>query len=181
MGKLDRKGKADEEGCVYQGHIQMDSLNIIPPGSSRKRPHFETSQEHLEQQIHLLLPPRIFPTQGLNPHLSYFRHRQVGSLPLVPPGKPLYQYGGCQQLSKVSAHIIMAGPDICTQATAKWLLSWLVLFFFSLTEHARSWEVPCPGDTSMYYSVERANAGQEEAKDSITRKVSSYPSLLAVV
>ena len=30
----------------------------------------------------------IFPTQGLNPHLFHLLHWQVGSLPLVPPGKP---------------------------------------------------------------------------------------------
>ena len=29
-----------------------------------------------------------FPTQGLNLHLSHLLHWQVGSLPLVPPGKP---------------------------------------------------------------------------------------------
>ena len=28
-------------------------------------------------------------TQGLNPHLLCLLHRQVSSLPLVPPGKPL--------------------------------------------------------------------------------------------
>ena len=31
----------------------------------------------------------IFPTQGLNPHLLCLLHWQAGSLPLVPPGKPL--------------------------------------------------------------------------------------------
>ena len=30
----------------------------------------------------------ISPTQGSNPHLWYLLHWQVGSLPLVPPGKP---------------------------------------------------------------------------------------------
>ena len=30
----------------------------------------------------------IFPTQGLNSHLLGLLHWQVGSLPLVPPGKP---------------------------------------------------------------------------------------------
>ena len=30
----------------------------------------------------------IFPTQGLNPCLLHLMHWQVGSLPLVPPGKP---------------------------------------------------------------------------------------------
>ena len=30
----------------------------------------------------------IFPTQGSNPHLLCLLHRQAGSLPSVPPGKP---------------------------------------------------------------------------------------------
>ena len=30
----------------------------------------------------------IFPTQGLNPRLLCLPHRQAGSLPLAPPGKP---------------------------------------------------------------------------------------------
>ena len=30
----------------------------------------------------------LFPTQGLNPHLLHLLQRQVGSLPLMPPGKP---------------------------------------------------------------------------------------------
>ena len=72
-GKVGQEREGRRGRMCYQGHIQMDSLNIIPPGNSRKRPHFETSQKHLGQQIHLLLPPRIFPTQGLNPHLSYLR------------------------------------------------------------------------------------------------------------
>ena len=31
----------------------------------------------------------IFPTQGWNPHLLCLLHRQAGSLPLGPPGKPV--------------------------------------------------------------------------------------------
>ena len=33
----------------------------------------------------------IFLTKGLNPHLLHVLHWQVGSLPLVPSGKPTYQ------------------------------------------------------------------------------------------
>ena len=40
-----------------------------------------------EVGCHALLQA-IFPTQGLNPHLLYLLHWQVGSLTLVPPGKP---------------------------------------------------------------------------------------------
>ena len=32
--------------------------------------------------------PGIFPTQGSNTRLLYLLHRQAGSLPLAPPGKP---------------------------------------------------------------------------------------------
>ena len=35
---------------------------------------------------------RIFPTQGSNPHRLCLLHCQAGSFPLVPPGKPHYQY-----------------------------------------------------------------------------------------
>ena len=38
--------------------------------------------------LHVLLQG-IFPTQGLNPHFLCLLHWQAGSLPLVPPGKPL--------------------------------------------------------------------------------------------
>ena len=34
-------------------------------------------------------PPGIVPTQRLNPHLSCLLHRQAGSLPPAPPGKPM--------------------------------------------------------------------------------------------
>ena len=36
-------------------------------------------------------PPGIFPIQGLNPHILCLLHWQAGSLPLVPPGKPVHQ------------------------------------------------------------------------------------------
>ena len=43
----------------------------------------------------LLCPPQgIFPTQGLNPRLLCLLHWQVGSLPVVPPGKPTRGCGG---------------------------------------------------------------------------------------
>ena len=34
----------------------------------------------------------IFPIQVSNPHLLHLLHWQVGSLPLVPPGKPIYTH-----------------------------------------------------------------------------------------
>ena len=36
------------------------------------------------------LHQRIFPTQGLNPSLLHPLHWQAGSLPLAPPGEPIY-------------------------------------------------------------------------------------------
>ena len=47
-------------------------------------------------------PQGIFLTQGLNPRLRPL-HWQVGSLPLVPPGKPLgpAQFSSVQLLSRV--------------------------------------------------------------------------------
>ena len=38
----------------------------------------------------LCLPPGIFLTQGLNPHLLCLLHWEMGSLPLAPPGKPVW-------------------------------------------------------------------------------------------
>ena len=34
----------------------------------------------------------ILPTQGMNPRLLCLQHWQAGSLPLVPPGKPVVKY-----------------------------------------------------------------------------------------
>lgn len=42
LGKLDRKGKADNEGCVTKD-AHMGCLNITPPGDSRKRRHTQAS------------------------------------------------------------------------------------------------------------------------------------------
>ena len=41
----------------------------------------------------LALLQGIFPTQGLNPGLLCILHWQVGSLPVVPPGKPMSNVG----------------------------------------------------------------------------------------
>ena len=40
---------------------------------------------------HVLLQG-IFQTQGWNPSFLHLLHWQVGSLPLAPPGKPVYNY-----------------------------------------------------------------------------------------
>ena len=43
----------------------------------------------------------IFSTQGLNPHLLHPLHWQAGSLPPVPPGKPVIRYTFCQTHSSI--------------------------------------------------------------------------------
>ena len=41
----------------------------------------------------MLSSGELFPTQGSNPHLLCLLHWQPGSLPLVPPGKPVNMPG----------------------------------------------------------------------------------------
>ena len=65
-----------EGRCYVLNHFShiwlfADPMDCSPPGSS----------------VHILLQ-RIFPIQGWNPPLLCLLHQQVGSLPLVPPGKP---------------------------------------------------------------------------------------------
>ena len=43
-GKVRQEREGRQGRMCYQGHIHVDRLNIIPPGNSKKRPHFETSQ-----------------------------------------------------------------------------------------------------------------------------------------
>ena len=47
---------------------------------------------------------RIFPTQGLNQCLFGFLHWQASSLPLVPPGKPRYNYTAHFQIRGMGGH-----------------------------------------------------------------------------
>ena len=64
-----------------------DPMDCSPPGSSD---HGDSPAENIGGGCQALLRG-IFPTQGLNSCLLGLLHRQVGSLPLVPPGKPLMQ------------------------------------------------------------------------------------------
>ena len=61
-----------------------DPTDCSPPGSSVPG---DSSGKNTGMGCHTLLQG-IFLTQGSNPCLLYFLHWQVGSLPLVPPGKP---------------------------------------------------------------------------------------------
>ena len=59
-------------------------MDYNPPGSSLNFPGKNTGMG-----CHFLLQ-EIFPTQGSNLHLFSLLHWQEDSLPLAPPGKPLY-------------------------------------------------------------------------------------------
>ena len=55
------------------------------PGSSAH----ETLQARILGWVAMPSSRGIFPIQASNPHLLGFLHQQAGSLPIVPPGKPL--------------------------------------------------------------------------------------------
>ena len=57
-----------------------------PPGSSAHG----ILQARILEWVAMLSSGGIFPIQGLNPSLLRLLHWQVGSLPLAPPGKPLF-------------------------------------------------------------------------------------------
>ena len=59
-------------------------------------------------------PAGIFPTHGLNPCLSRLLHWQEGSLPLVPPGKPMHpRYIMVTGLRKAQQSMVAGG--LCGQ------------------------------------------------------------------
>ena len=62
-----------------------DPMDCGRPGSSV---HEESPGKNTGVGCHVLLQG-IFPTQGSNPRLLRLLHWQTGSLPLVPPGKPM--------------------------------------------------------------------------------------------
>ena len=59
-----------------------NSMDCSPPGSSVYR----ILQARILEWV--AMPSSIFLTQESNQHLLRLLHWQVGSLPLVPPGKP---------------------------------------------------------------------------------------------
>ena len=62
-----------------------DAVDCNPPGSSV---HGDSLGNNTGVGCHVLLQ-RIFPTQGLNPHLLCPLHWQADSLPLASPRKPI--------------------------------------------------------------------------------------------
>ena len=52
---------------------------------------WDSPGKNTKVRCHALLQG-IFPTQGSNLHLLHLLHWQVGSLPLAPPGKPIFMW-----------------------------------------------------------------------------------------
>ena len=77
--------------CMYAKSLQLcttrrDPMDCSPPGSSV---HGISPGKNSEVSYHALLQG-IFQTQGSNLCLLHLLHWQVGSLPLVPPGKQYF-------------------------------------------------------------------------------------------
>ena len=66
---------------------------------------------------------RIFPTQGLNPHLLCLLHWQVGSLSLGPRGKPQIQSSKYQNDSCVCEHNNIDFLSMYSPLRVFWLMS----------------------------------------------------------
>ena len=67
------------------------SVDCNPPGSSV---HADSLCKNAGMGCYALLQG-IFPSQRLNLHLLHLLHSQASSLPLAPPGKPIYTYVLC--------------------------------------------------------------------------------------
>ena len=67
-------------------------MDYSPPGSCAHGILQARILEWVALPVEIALPllQEIFPTQRSNLHLSCLLHWQVGSLPLAPPGKPLF-------------------------------------------------------------------------------------------
>ena len=75
------------------------------------------ARQALGMGCHFLLQG-IFLTQGSNLGLSCLLHWQVGSLPLAPPGKPIFMYTTFLFLEKHNADLHCKGSeDVCNKDT----------------------------------------------------------------
>ena len=77
--------------CVCMPAKLLQSNSFWPSGlwPARLLCPWDFPGKNTELGYHVLLQG-IFPSQGLNPRLLHLLHWQAGSLPLVPPGKPLW-------------------------------------------------------------------------------------------
>ena len=74
--------------CVLR---QAKTMNIMLRELHMRRYGNDSSVKYGHNFIYLFIYLFfiLFPTQGSNQHLLYLLHWQAGSLPLVPPGKPM--------------------------------------------------------------------------------------------
>ena len=81
-----------KQPCVHACYVASVVCDPVRPYScSPPRPlSWDFPGKNTGVGCHSLLQG-IFPVEGLNPHLSCLQHRQAGSLPLAPPGKPRTQ------------------------------------------------------------------------------------------
>ena len=115
----------DLSSCVCAKLLQLcptlcDPMDCSPPGSSVHR----ILQARILEWVARPSSRGIFPTQGLNPHLSMSPALQEGSLPLAPPGKPcelslgwrlrfwLSAPGGAEKGAKEAAQEPQVPPEI---------------------------------------------------------------------
>ena len=77
-------------------------LFATPWTVAHQAPLWDSPDKNTGVGCHALLQG-IFPTQGLNLHLLCLLHWQVGSLPLVPPGKHSL---GAQQPPDIKPHLV---------------------------------------------------------------------------
>ena len=79
--------------CVFSCSVVSDSFQPCELQPTRLLCPWNFPGKNAGRGSHFLLQG-IFPTQGLNPHVLCLLHWQVGSLPLVLPGKPQQQIEG---------------------------------------------------------------------------------------
>ena len=82
--------------CYVLSRVLLCDPMVTPPGSSI---HGDSPGKNTGVSCHFLLQG-IFLIQGLNPNLLHLLHWQVGSLPVVLPGKPSLR--ACQIVLKLT-------------------------------------------------------------------------------
>ena len=87
-GLLGKKQLKLRLNCMHAKLLQLCMTLYDPMDCSHQAPLSLGFSKNIAVGCHSLLQ-RIFPTQGLNLSLLCLLHQQVGSLPLVPPGKNL--------------------------------------------------------------------------------------------
>ena len=88
---------------IYEQRLKFHKLSVLvaqlcltlcnpmdcsPPGSSVHG----ILQARILEWVAMSFPRGSFPTEGSNPRLLGLLHWQVGSLPVAPPGTPLFNY-----------------------------------------------------------------------------------------